>query len=201
MDFSKLPPNNKKAREPEVKNITRSPAEMTKDKGRFDNVTSFISKDINDIKNSIIFDYVVPGIKDLIIGLIDQIFFKDRPPRSYGGYGNRPYTSYNGAYRNNQRRPNEYRNPIEYANRNNYDYRELTWKTRGQAEKALYALWDILDEYKVASIADLFDIAQCTPAGDSTGNNYGWFDLSGSEVIRTFDGKYCLKLPTAVSLV
>ena len=198
MDFSEFKPNNRKVRELEVKNITRSPAEVRKEKGKFDSITNFISNDVTDIKNSIIFDYVVPGIKDLVVGLIDQLFYKDRQPRSYS---NRSYTSYSGAYRNNNQRPQRnYRNPIEYAGRSNFDYRELTWNTRGQAEKALNALWDILDEYRVVSVADLFDVAQCTPSGDSTGNNYGWFDLSGSEVTRTFDGRYCLKLPTAVSL-
>lgn len=203
MDLSEFTPNNKKYNEIQKeqlpKKITTSPATVKKEGSKLGEIVeTFVINDIKDIKTSILLDYIVPGLKDLATGIIDSIFNKGNINRTSDRYSGR--TRYEGAYRGNTRSPRQ-NSSMEYRiQRNYYDYRNLTWNTRGQAEVALNSLWDILDQYKVVSIADLFDIAQCTPPGDSSGNNYGWFDLSGSDVIRTFDGKYLIKLPPAVSL-
>lgn len=204
MDLSEFTPNNKKYNEIQKnqlpKKVTKSPASLKKEGSKFgEAVGSFIVNDINDIKTSILLDYIVPGLKDLAVGIIDSIFNRNGEYRStnHGSFVNNriPYGS---AYRGNSRQ--NHGRSMDSRMQQNYDYRELTWQNRGQAEVALNSLWNILDEYKVVSIADLFDIAQCTPPGDASGNSYGWFDLSGSEVVRTFDGRYCIKLPVAVSL-
>ena len=52
----------------------------------------------------------------------------------------------------------------------------------------------------IVSVADLFEIAGQTSIGDPTGNSYGWTDLTGSQVIRLFNGTYALKLPPVQSL-
>lgn len=204
MDLSEFTPNNKKYNEIQKnqlpKKVTKSPAILKKEGSKFgEAVGSFIVNDINDIKTSILLDYIVPGLKDLAVGIIDSIFNRNGAYRStnHGSFINNR-TPYGNAYRGNSRQ--NYGRSMDSRMQQNYDYRELTWQNRGQAEVALNSLWDILDEYKVVSIADLFDIAQCTPPGDASGNSYGWFDLSGSEVVRTFDGRYCIKLPVAVSL-
>lgn len=205
MDLSEFTPNNKKYNEVQKdqlpKKVTKSPASLKKDGSKFgEAVGSFIVNDINDIKTSILLDYIVPGLKDLAVGIIDNIFNRNGKYKSFNRSfsGNDRHTPYGSAYKGNSQR--NFGRSMDSRMQQNYDYRELTWQTRGQAEIALNSLWDILDEYKVVSIADLFDIAQCTPPGDASGNSYGWFDLSGSEVVRTFDGRYCIKLPVAVSL-
>lgn len=157
---------------------------------------SFMQTDLETIKTNIMDDYVIPGIKDAILGIIDMFFYKDGAgPKGRGSNGG--YVSYGQSYRGNR--------PVgprarEERRQHNFDYRELSWPTRGKAEAALNGLWEILDEYKMVRIADLFDLAEATPPGDSTGNDYGWRDLSGSEVLRTYDGRYAIKLPQAVSL-
>ena len=209
MDVSELKPASYKARsslevetaEVEEKRVkTVVPAETTKTDSMLSKfLKSFMQTDLDTIKNNIIDDYIVPGIKEAILGIIDMFFYRDSSgPRGRGAANTGPYVSYSSKYRNGSRP--SMNQPRDYDRQHSFDYRELYWSSRGKAEAALKSLWEILDEYHMVRIADLFDIAEATPPGDSTGNDYGWRDLSGSEVQRTYDGKYVIKLPTAVSL-
>ena len=156
---------------------------------------NFMQTDAETIKKNLLDDYIIPGIKDAVLGVIDMFFYEN----GEGGRGSDGhYVSYDKKYKNGDRRS---RGDDQASPRQNrYDYRELCWPTRGKAENALNALWEILDEFGVVRVADIFDLAEVTPVGDSTGNNYGWRDLSGSSVKRTYDGQYSLDLPQAISL-
>lgn len=213
MDVNELKPASYKARssidqvpaevEQREKRVTTTvPSVEKKDSLIHRFLKSFFQTDAETIKNSIIDDYVVPGIKDAILGAIDMFFYKDGSGRG-GRSPSGPYVSYEKRYKGNTAlRPFQGSRIVEprQERQHRFDYRDLCWPSRGTAEAALSSLWEILDNYNVVSIADLFDIAEVTPPGDSTGNDYGWRDLSGSEVARTFDGQYVIKLPKAISL-
>ena len=151
------------------------------------------NRNINEIKNNIITDYILPAIEDSIIGAVRMFFNTPVNPSSGSRASRGNYISYNEKYNSNNRLSRS-------TSQHNFNYKELVWPTRGKAEAALTSMWEILDSYGLVRIADLFDIAEQTPVGDSTGNDYGWRDLSGSRVVRTYDGVYCLELPKAVSL-
>ena len=56
---------------------------------------------------------------------------------------------------------------------------------------------EIIDTYKIASVADLYDLVGLT--GNYTDNRYGWTNIASADVIRTRDG-YQLKLPRALPI-
>lgn len=177
------------------KEIVHIPAEMKQESGFSKFIKSFVMQDIGTIKNAIIYDHIVPGIKNAILGGIDMLFYKG-DGNFRGPYrGDAPYGSHvnYGNYSKGKTR-------VQEQQQINYDYRNLSWDNRGKAEAALTQMWDILNTYKIVGVADLFDIAQMTVPGDSTGNNFGWRDLSGSRVVRRMDGRYSLELPMAVSI-
>ena len=79
-----------------------------------------------------------------------------------------------------------------------YDYDELVFETRGDAERVLVTLDEIMDAYKMVKVADLYDASGRTPS--SVMFNYGWTDIHTASVVRTVDGYYMIRLPRALPL-
>ena len=79
-----------------------------------------------------------------------------------------------------------------------YDYDELAFETRGDAERVLATLDEIMDTYKMVKVADLYDASGRTPS--SVMFNYGWTDIHTASVVRTVDGYYMIRLPRALPL-
>lgn len=75
-----------------------------------------------------------------------------------------------------------------------YSYDKVAYSTRAEAEEVLEGMCQILDQYDRVSVADLYDLSQVT--GSHTDDNYGWYNLSTAEIIRTMDG-YSIRLPKA----
>ena len=64
-------------------------------------------------------------------------------------------------------------------------------------EEVLSQMDNIIETYRMASVADLFDLV-----GEScnfTDQKYGWTNLRNAEVVRVRDG-YMIKLPKALPL-
>ena len=111
--------------------------------------------------------------------------------------GNSSKVSYSRYYddRRDRDRSRDYRTS---SIRSGFDFDEIIFETRGDAEAVLDAMYDILNQYKVVSVAELYDLASIT-THNYTCNNYGWVDLRGSSVVRVRDG-YILKLPRALAI-
>lgn len=71
---------------------------------------------------------------------------------------------------------------------------DITLISREEAEMVLDRLNDIIDEYDVASVADLHELTGLPTA--YTDNNYGWSSLANASVRQTRDG-FLLDLPPA----
>lgn len=71
-------------------------------------------------------------------------------------------------------------------------YQDLTLPTMQYAETILANMYELLNQYRVVAVADLYELA-----GLSTGtsdNRFGWTDLSSARIIKTREG-YKLELP------
>ena len=77
------------------------------------------------------------------------------------------------------------------------DFQDLIFESRGEAEEVLTNLLDLIADYGVASVADLYDLVGIT--GPFTDNKYGWTDLRTASVSRTREG-YIINLPKAVAI-
>ena len=78
-----------------------------------------------------------------------------------------------------------------------FDYNDIIFETRGDAELVLSELDELMDTYEMVSIQDLYSAAglDCP----YTYNNYGWTNIRSAAVIRVNDG-YMIKLPKAKPL-
>lgn len=148
----------------------------------------FISDEPHDIKSYLFKDVVVPTIKKTITDVVDMIL--------YGGHGKRSRsTGTKVSYRSFYDDPRDSR--TEPRGLQAYSYEEVILETRADAEEVLDKLNEIIDTYKIASVADLYDLVGLT--GNYTDNRYGWTNIASADVIRTRDG-YQLKLPRALPI-
>ena len=154
----------------------------------------FISEDVNNVKDYILMDVLVPSIKnaiyELVTGSLDMIFFN--------GQGNlkkksqSSTVSYSRYY--DQKRDTD-RGYSGTRTATGYDYNDIILETRGEAEDVLDRMSELIDTYGQVTVADLYDLVGIT--GNYTDNKYGWVNIRNAEPIRVRNG-YLLKLPKAI---
>lgn len=153
----------------------------------------FISEDVANVKSYIFMDVLVPAIKkaisDIVTDGIEMILYggtssrdKKRPGSSKVSYVS--YDKY--ADRRDDRRY------VGSDSRNRFDYDEIVFENRGQAEAVLNQMFDVIEQYNVVSVLDLYDMVDMS--APHTANKYGWTNLRNADVVRVRDG-YIIKLP------
>lgn len=155
----------------------------------------FISEDVASVKNYIFMDVLVPAIKkaiyDIVTNGIDMFL--------YGGTGKGKSNGPSGtkvSYRNfyDQKNNSGYRGSESTKPRSGFEYEDIVFDNRGDAEAVKQQLKAALSKYGIVTVADLYDMVDQPPP--YTSNKYGWSDLSSAEVIRV-RGDYMIKLPKA----
>ena len=170
----------------------------TKKKSEIHKLTDvFISEDISSVKEYIIMDVLLPTVKkaisEMVTNGIDMLLYGEargnRKDRGGSKVSYSKYYDYGDRDRDYDRR--------RTRTRMGYDYDEIVLESRGEAEEVLERMDDLLDNYGIVSVADLYDLVGIT--GNYTDNKYGWTSLRNASVQRLRDG-YLLKLPKALPL-
>lgn len=156
---------------------------------------ALISEDASNIKSYIIIDVLIPAIKkaisDIVKNGIEMLLYGDSGRRN-GQLSPSSSVSYRDYY---DRRDDRYRpNPSQRQGRSIDD---LVIESRGEAEEVLTRMDELLETYKMVTVADFYDLVGVTC--DYTDNNYGWTSLRSAEVVRVRDG-YIIKLPRALPI-
>ena len=186
-DVKKTAPTDEK----KIQKRVSKPAK-TKKKGELRKIAEeFIVDDVKNIKTYVITDVLIPTIKDtiwdILTNTLDMFLFngtkdhrkhgKSSPKISYKDY----YDSKNDRGRN-------------YEIRDRFDYDDLEFDSRGEADAVLTGMLETIDQYGVVSVADMYDMADVT--APYTGNRYGCTSLRNAEVVRVRNA-YIIKLPKA----
>lgn len=155
-------------------------------------VNEFVPGNFSIIKSDILRNIIVPSLKkavsDIVKVGIDMILYDSKQTQSS-----------KVSYRNYYDRDNDKVRAGSSINRfNNLDYDDILFETRGDAETVLDAMNDIISQYGIVTISDLYDLAR-VPNDNFTLNRYGWSSISGACAIRVRDG-YILKLPRAIPI-
>lgn len=156
-----------------------------------------------DLKGFLINDILVPHIKDTISESvsrgIDMLLYNDAKPRSTSvkqasrsGFGT-AYVSYNNPSRSTRTRYIE-----SDGGETTMEAGYLTWETRRKAEDIKNKMLDILEEYEVVPLATFYQLADWKTEPNDF--EFGWYNLSTIEVVRTRTGRYRIELPKPVSL-
>ena len=171
---------------------------------------TFFGGDIRNVRSFIMFEVLLPAAKDAIADSVSQGIEKTlwgesrstnrRSRSSY--YGENNYTSYNRFMKPDprQKRTDEFRGigpaPSRRA-RANHDFDEIILATRVEAEEVIDRMFNLVQKYEAASVADLYDMLGVS--SDYTDRKWGWTDLRSAGVTRISNG-YLLDLPRAEPL-
>ena len=161
---------------------------------------TFSGDDMNSVGSYVLFEVLLPAAKNMFFDAVTQGFeraiFGESKRRISTGTRVGGYTAYNrmsapGSYSGGSMARNESRS-ISPRARAVHDFDEVVLATRGEAEDVLDSLGNIIEEYGVATVVDLYDLVGIT--GSFTDEKWGWSDLRGATVNHIRDG-YLLNLP------
>ena len=155
----------------------------------------FISEDIGNVKSYALNDVLIPAIKkavtDIVKNGIDMIV--------YGGTGkgqgsSTPKVSYRKYYDDRDDRRYSQDKP---SIRNRFDYDDILFESRGDAEAVLMQMQEVVETYGLVTVSDMYDMAYLT--APYTSNRYGWTNVRVADIVRVRDG-YVIKLPRAMPI-
>lgn len=152
---------------------------------------TFISDDAQTVKEHVIFDVVVPAVKDIISDIVtssvDIILFGESGGRSRKGRG-RYTSSYQDFYNRSRKRNREedrktrnYRSPVT-----------VELDSKEECNEVRDAMMDLIEQYEQATVGDLNEIVGVS--GTSTDEDFGWTNLANARVKREH-GEWVLELP------
>lgn len=160
---------------------------------------TFTGDDLHSVGNFIMFDVVLPAAKQMISDAVSQgvertLFGESARRANRPSMGSR-YTNYSSYSKpsvvGRAAEPDAPRS-ISSRARAAHDFDEIVLGSRGEAEEVLDRLTDLVSNYDVATVSDLYDLVGIT--GSFTDDKWGWYDLRGSS-IRPVRGGYLLILP------
>lgn len=160
----------------------------------------FVTEDKDTMIDYIIFDWFIPNFKEGLISMAVsclEMIFPNRN-RSRSGYYNRGYSS--ASYRPYVEQRDPYYNRPQVVS-NGYNFNEVTYKTRGDADAVLYRMKEILTRYPTVSVADYLELSRRDAS--FTDNNYGWTgnSLNDVKIIKdSWSGEWYLDLPRPMEL-
>lgn len=133
----------------------------------------FTEKDGKDIRNYIVFDWLIPGIKNGILDILSLMFFDEVRDRKRSRNRDRERTSYSSYYRGESSRSSSRdRDRKRYRDDDKVDYRNIILEHRDDAEDVVDALHRRIEKSGAATVADLLDLIDETSR--FTDNNWGW---------------------------
>ena len=155
----------------------------------------FISEDVVNVKSYILMDVLVPSIKkaiyDIVVNSLDMSLFGGRSGSKRSTAERVSYRDYGAASRRDDRSYGSTRTTSGYS------YDDIVLETRGEAEAVLSRMDELMDEYQIVRVADLYDLVGIT--GEYTDNNYGWTNIRNASIERVRDG-YKIKMPRALPI-
>lgn len=154
----------------------------------------FVPEDAENVKSYILMDVIVPGIKNAIADVVSIMLFGEAG-RLGGRREKGSRVSYQKYYDDRRDDRRSYGRPRAAAG---FEFDDIIFETRGDADLVLDQMESAIDQYRMVSVADLYDLAGIT-CRSYTANKYGWTDLQAAKVIRTRDG-YILQLPRTVQI-
>lgn len=192
--------------EKRVQKVVKNPVKIKKNEVR-KLADIFISEDVANVKEYIFMDVLVPAIKkaiyDIVTNGIDMFL--------YGGNGRGTSTNNSGgkvSYRNyydqkNRNTTSSYRGSESTRSSNAFDYMDISFDTRRDAELVLDQLQSAISKFGYATINDFYDSIPDEMLPDTfvpyTGAKYGWINLSGVRAVNV-RGRWVLNLPKAVGI-
>ncbi len=183
-------------REKVIKQVAKGKVQTRKETKLGSIISKFIVSDLRTVSEYVVKDILIPSAKrtlgEMLNNGIDMMLYGEVKPKRRSTSSSR--VSYASYYDRDDRTIRRDSN-IGRARTSSHD---VLLETRVEAEEVLNTLDDLIDQYGVVSVADLYDLVGLTST-NYTDNKYGWTDLRHAEVRRDRDG-YLLRMPKATPI-
>ena len=201
MDTPEFPSNSETSKKahPKDKNIERvtsGGAKRRRKSLRKQFSETFVKGDAKSALHYVIFDVFIPAARDMIIESFQQGIEKlilgdsrrrgSRTPQA----GPTGYVSYNRYSMANG--PPGAQRALSREARARHNFDEIVLDQRTEAEEVIDRLFDVVNRYDSATVADLYELVGLS--SNHTDHKWGWTDLTGAGVSR-IRGGYLLDLP------
>lgn len=160
-------------------------------------VDLFLGDDISIVKEHLIYDWIVPGFKEMIVAGVEMTLFGGDRVLRRSNPSKTSYVSYNKMYASSPSRREKEQRAYDREARGK-DFTDYIFESKGEAMEVLDTLTELIDVYDQASVNDFYDAIGVT--GDFTDTNYGWTELGSASIRRVRGGGYILDLPRPVVL-
>lgn len=200
MDNLEFPANSessKRFQDRSVERVTTSDPKRKKKSLRKQFTETFIAGDMKSTMRYVLLDVGLTAAKDMVLEMItggaERLIHGEsrrrgvQDPRQAGPTG---YVRYNNM--GNGSRMSGPQRVMSRMARARFDFDDIILESRSEAEQVIERLFDLVDKYETASVADLYDLVGLAPS--HTDYRWGWTDLQSSGVTRVRDG-YLLDLP------
>lgn len=156
-------------------------------------LSMLVAEDIPDMKTYVFTDILIPAVRntlwDIVTDSANAVFGggksgKKRRPSDYIAYD-----------RFSDPRSSRRRESGTPKSRDNFDYDDIEFDNRGDAEAVLDQMAAVIKQYGLVTVLDLYDMVELT--APYTADKYGWTSVRNAETVRVRGGKYILKLPKA----
>ena len=154
---------------------------------------TFVAEDLKTVTNFAVTDVVVPALKEMFFKVVkdglEMFLFGNR------GRSNSRSGVDSISYRNYYDKPAQ---THSVRNSSRMDYEDIIFDSRGQAERVIMEMENVIRRYGYVTVADMFDMVELT--APYTGNKYGWTSVQHAEPVRLMGGGYVIKLPKAMPI-
>lgn len=195
-------PNSHKSKEMDAKKEERKVQKVVsaKPKTKKNNARRltdiFIAEDAGNVKSYIFLDVLVPAIKkaisDIVTDGIYMILYGESGDRKRKPASKVSYRDYYDDRRSGHRETDRFSQA-----RGRFDYDDIIYSSRGEAERVREQMLDMIDRYGYVTVGDMYDMSDLT--APYTSSNYGWTNIRSAETVRVRDG-CILKLPKAMPI-
>jgi hypothetical protein len=163
---------------------------------------NFVVEDSTTVLEHLISDVLVPAAKSLVVDMITEglqrKLYGDSRPRTPA---QRTYTSYStrSAAPGGRHIPGSASNvtPLSRIQKANHDFRDIILVDRGDAEDVLDRLRDLINQYKLATVNDFYELIGLS--GEFTDDKWGWYDLRSAS-IRPVNGGWAFNMPRTMAI-
>lgn len=201
MDTPEFPPNSeasKKGRDKKIERVTSGEVTRKKKSLRKQFQETFIAGSMQTAVRYVAFDVLLPAAREMIYESVSEGFrnliFGDKSRRrgsTTPQSGPTGYVQYNRASTGPPWASSPQRAMSRQA-RARHDFDEIVLDSRAEAEEVIDRLYDVVNKYEFASVADLYELVGLPSV--HTDNKWGWSNIRGAGVSRVRDG-YLLDLP------
>lgn len=187
-EFDNYKPNSNRSKEErreQIKPVVKAAVRRRKNGGFRKIANVLLAENVEDAKNQLISDVIIPAIRQAI----HDVFDKGSDLLFCGFESKRNKTkaskvSYRDYYDDEKKNTEQYKrfSPM-------LEYNDVIFDSRSEAEEVLFKMDELIEVYGSASVADYYEFVGIT--GDYSANNYGWMDIRSAHIDRVRDnGKY-----------